>query len=54
MKSIGIRLVLILHERLGRLEICLDHLLDQCIKINLTLPAKEALGLGRVAEKEPV
>jgi hypothetical protein len=47
-------LVLVLDKRLGRLEVGLDHLLDKRIKVNLAFPAKLFLGLGRVAEEEPV
>lgn len=40
---------MILDEALSGLEIGLDHLLDERIEINLALPPKETLSLGRVA-----
>lgn len=54
MKNLGSCLVLVLDQRLCGLEVGRDHLLDERIKVDLALPAKELLSLRWVAEEEPV
>ena len=46
------RSVLVLYERFCRLEIGLDHLLHQRVKVHLALPSKDTLSFCRVTEKQ--
>jgi len=46
-------LILILDETLSNLEIGLDHLLDESVKVDLALPPKKALSLGGVTQEQP-
>lgn len=47
-------LILVLDEALGGLEICLNHLLDERIEINLAFPSEKALCLGGVSQQQPL
>jgi hypothetical protein len=44
--------VLVFHEALRRLQICLHHLYNEGIKVDLALPSKDTLGFGRVTEEK--
>lgn len=46
-------LILVFDETLCGLKICLDHLLNEGIEVDLTLPAENALGLGGVTQQQP-
>ena len=47
----NVNLILILDEALGGLEVCLNHLLDERVEVDLTLPPEKALGLGGVTQQ---
>lgn len=48
------RLVLVLDKAAGGLEIGVDHLADERVKVNFALPAEHALCFGGVSEQESI
>lgn len=44
--------ILILHKGLSRLEVGLDHLLNQCVEVNLPLPAQDTFSFCRISKEQ--
>lgn len=49
--SVFLRLILVLDEALGGLEVSGDHLLDEAVEVDLTLPPKNPFGFCGIAKK---